>query len=317
MNLLADIVIVNWNSDNLLSECIHSIARFPEGVGRVIVVDNGSTDGSANIGNTFSNSTFVQLKENQGFAKACNIGASYADAPYILFLNPDTQFLDNESLPKLLRMLEAPVDQDIGIAGIRLVDKTGLTQRSCANFTNVRTFIGIPFGLDRIMPSIFTPLFAEFDYLTSRDVDQAIGAYFVVRYATFEQLKGFDERFFVYWEEVDFCFRAKKAGWRTHYFADSVAYHMGGGTSDKVKAKRLFYQLRSRILYSLKHFGSFEGGIVLVMTAVFEPIARIIRSLMRGSLQEARDTLSGYRMFWYSIPDIFRKHNHFKDSPKI
>lgn len=317
MNSLADIVIVNWNSEILLSECINSIATYPKGVGRVIVVDNGSTDESANVGNLFPNLTLIRLEENQGFARACNVGASNANAPYILFLNPDTRFLDNESLPKLLQMLDGDVNGDIGIAGIRLVDEAGVTQRSCANFTNVRTFIGVPFGLDQIMPSIFTPLFADFDYSESRNVDQAIGAYFVVRSATFKQLKGFDERFFVYWEEVDFCLRAKIVGWRTHYFAESVAFHKGGGTSDRVKAKRLFYQLRSRILYALKHFGSFEGGIVLVMTAVFEPIARIARSLMRGSLQEAKDTLSGYRMFWQSIPDIFEKHNHFKDSPKI
>ncbi|WP_374612166.1 glycosyltransferase family 2 protein [Sphingorhabdus sp.] len=307
MTSKADIVIVNWNSGSLLAECLESILRYPERVGKVVIVDNGSTDGSAQVTGPKDMLIIERLEDNVGFARGCNIGAGLTNSPYVLFLNPDTKFLDDRSLPKLLDFLDSDAARNIGIAGIRLVDETGKTQRSCANFTNIWTFIGQPFGLDKLLPSIFTPLFADFDYMESRDVDQAIGAYFVVRNEVFKSLNGFDEQFFVYWEEVDFCLRAIKIGWKTHYFSNSVAYHKGGGTSENVKAKRLFYQLRSRILYSFKHFGIFKALIVLLMSSIFEPASRILWLMLNGSVNDIRNTLSGYKMFWIEVPRILKK----------
>lgn len=303
----ADIVIVNWNSGSLLTECLESIWAYPQGVGKVVVIDNGSTDGSASVSGPNGKLIVEKLENNQGFARGCNIGARSADAQYILFLNPDTKFLNGTSLPKLLNFLDSEFGKDIGIAGIRLVDEEEKTQRSCANFTNVWTFIGQPFGLDKLIPSIFTPLFADINYMKSQDVDQAIGAYFLVKSDVYKEVSGFDERFFVYWEEVDFCLRAKQLGWRTHYFSDAVAFHKGGGTSEKVKSKRLFYQLRSRTFYSFKHFGTFRAFIVLIMSAFVEPVSRILWLIANGSFKEIKNTISGYKLFWSEMPIILKK----------
>lgn len=308
MTSVADIVIVNWNTGPLLAECLASIAERSSGVGRVVVVDNGSSDGSFDVSAPTLDLRLIRRERNEGFARACNIGAGETTAPYILFLNPDTRFLEDQGLARLVGFLESDAGADIGVAGIRLVDERGQTQPSCANFTNARTFLGQPFGLDRVLPAHFTPLFADFDYTDSRDVDQVIGAYFLVRRSVYEELQGFDERFFVYWEEVDFCLRAKRLGWRAHHFAGSVAYHKGGGSSGRVKARRLFYQLRSRTLYSFKHFGSAEAWMVLLSTALVEPISRLARSLLRGSLSELGETVDGYGMFLRELPAILRAH---------
>jgi N-acetylglucosaminyl-diphospho-decaprenol L-rhamnosyltransferase len=302
----ADIVIVNWNSGLLLERCVQSILDYPSGVAQIVVVDNGSSDGSADALPQAPNVRVERTGENLGFARACNLGAAHGTASYILFLNPDAAFLDGESLPRVLRFLEEPSSRDIGICGIRLVDETGATQASCANFTNVGTYLGQPFGLDRLAPSLFTPLFARFDYKESRDVDQAIGAFFIIRRTLFRQLAGFDNRFFVYYEEVDLCLRAREAGWRTHYFAESIAFHRGGGTSEQVKAKRLFYGLRSRIQYAFKHFGAFGAWLVLFVTLFIEPFSRLIRALFRRSLREMRETLEGYAMLIRQLPAILR-----------
>lgn len=310
MTDFADIVIVNWNSGTLLAECIASLAQFPTRIGRVIVVDNGSTDQSADLPDSLLDLVIMPLGQNVGFARACNIGAELSSQPYILFLNPDTRFLNNEALPEILSFMDRESSTNIGITGIRLVDEGGKTQQTCANFTNIRTYIGQPFYLDKIFPSIFTPLFASFDYTKSRDVDQAIGAYFLVRRKTFLDLQGFDERFFVYWEEVDFCLRARKIGWRTYYFADSVAFHKGNGSSDRVKAKRLFYELRSRVLYAFKHFSWVEGYVILFLAAAIEPISKLMLSILRGSSENFFDTISGYRLFWSAIPEILKSKEH-------
>lgn len=307
MSRKADIVIVNWNSGHLLGDCIESLERYSGGIGTVIIVDNGSEDSSECVTSKTLKLIIRRLGENLGFARACNIGAAISSTAYLLFLNPDTLFLNDSALPNLLKYLDSPHAQDIGIAGIRLINENGETQQSCANFINVRTFLGQPFYLDKLFPTIFTPLFASFDYNQSRDVDQAIGAYFVVRSATFSELRGFDERFFVYWEEVDFCFRAHCAGWRTFYFAEAVAFHKGNGSSDRVKAKRLFYEHRSRVQYAMKHFSLPSASAVLFFAAFVEPLSRLLRALLRGSQGAVSDTFSGYKLFWRSIPDIIKE----------
>src|SRR5258708_40080093 len=96
---------------------------------------------------------------------------------------------------------------------------------------------------------------SDCDYFDTRRVDVVTGAFLLVRRGIFEVLGGFDERFFVYLEDVDFLYRVGQAGWRCYYLAAARAYHRGGGCSEQAKAARLFYALRSRILYSYKHFG--------------------------------------------------------------
>ena len=111
-------------------------------------------------------------------------------------------------------------------------------------------------GLDRLWPHRFPSHFmTDWDYRENREVDQVSGAFFLVRRKVFEELNGFDERFFMYFEDLDFAYRAKQAGWRSFYLADAQAVHFGGGASYQVKGKRLYYVLNSRALYVAKHFG--------------------------------------------------------------
>jgi GT2 family glycosyltransferase len=144
----------------------------------------------------------------------------------------------------------------------------------------------------------------EWDHASDREVDQVMGAFFMTRSVLFSALGGFDERFFVYFEEVDFSYRAHLAGWRSMYLSDVRAYHKGGGTSEMAKANRLFYSLRSRILYSYKHFTWSSATAVLIVTAVIEPAARIVMAGVRMSLAEIRDTIRGYGLFLHDLPRI-------------
>lgn len=303
-----DIVIVNWNAGSLLRDCVHSIGEARQdgfSLDRVVVVDNGSTDGSLDgLDSTSLPLWIIRNRDNLGFAAACNQGAHDSRADYLLFLNPDTRlFADSLAVP--ITFMEAEANQSVGICGIQLVDERGVVGRSCARFPTPRMFLSKIFGLDRLFPGFFQSHFMEeWGHSENREVDHVIGAFFLLRRQLFEQLNGFDQRFFVYLEDLDFSFRAEKAGWSSFYLADAQAFHKGGGTSEQVKAKRLFYSLRSRILYGYKHFTPIQATLLLASTLCFEPLTRLAFNLLHGAFKSAGETISGYLLLYRALPGI-------------
>lgn len=298
-----DIVIVNWNTGAQLSNCIQSIraANHQGLLQRVMVIDNGSSDDSAaNLGHTNLPLTVVHNKTNRGFAAACNQGAKGSKADFILFLNPDT-VLGEESLTGPMRFMSDPANRNVGITGIQLVDERGLISTTCSRFpTPRRTFAEI-IGLDRIFPSMARAM-RDWNHNENRSVDQIMGAFFLVRRRVFEELHGFDERFFVYYEEVDLSLRAHERGFHSYYLANLQAFHRGGGSSEQVKARRLFYSLRSRLLYAFKHFGPVPAIGVLLGTLLIEPFTRSLLCLFQGSFKGVVVTLEGY---WFLTRALF------------
>jgi GT2 family glycosyltransferase len=138
----------------------------------------------------------------------------------------------------------------------------------------------------------------DFSHESSTEVDQVMGAFFFIRTDLFNQCNGFDEQFFVYYEEVDLSKRINSLGFKSIFLADCNAYHVGGGVSQQVKAKRLFYSLRSRILYSNKHFNFLSYIAVYFLTLLVEPISRIGFSLARLDFKAISETISAYKMLF-------------------
>jgi hypothetical protein len=311
-----DIVIVNWNAGGYLQRCLASLAGAaaldPGLIGSVVVVDNASTDGSlAGIGTVPSLPIkVIQNEENRGFGAACNQGASIGSADYILFLNPDAA-VSNASLANTVAFLADPIHADVGICGVRLTDDNGETSRSCSRFPSLRVYLTDALGLDRFFPKRFLPqAMVEWPHDATRVVDQIMGAYFCIRRSLFTQLQGFDERFFVYSEEVDLSYRSYKSGYSSVFLADVAAYHKGGGSSCNVKAKRLFYCLRSRMLYSYKHFNLTSAIIFSVATLCLEPICRLVyASLFRRSMANVVETIKAFAYLWAWFPQylLFKK----------
>lgn len=305
-----DIVIVNWNSGELLRECVASIATASAGVGlrQVVIVDNASQDGSAD---GLSHAALPLILErnsvNRGFAAACNQGALRGSSDYLLFLNPDTR-LFRGSLAVPLRMLSDPANSGVAVAGIQLVDEDGGIMRSCVRFPTARLWASWALGLDRVwpsaVPSFFLPLNA---HRQSMDVDQVMGAFFLVRRRVWKELRGFDERFFVYFEELDFSLRVRRAGYRSRFVAEARALHHGEGTTRQIPASRLFYVLRSRILYGCKHYSPVANGGLLLTTLLLEPLTRLSRACLRGSRREAKATITAWVALWATLPATLRR----------
>lgn len=293
------IVIVNWNSGVQLLQALQSIDAHHEGlVDLVVVVDNGSTDdslqGLRSLGDLPFTLSIVENRENRGFGAACNQGAAQARSPFLLFLNPDARLYAG-SLLAPLEFMQRPENAGVGISSIQLVDDAGAVARSCARAPRAHHFFAQAFGIDRRFPRIGHYM-REWDHRDTRIVDQVIGAFFVVRTNLFERLGGFDERFFVYFEEVDFSVRARQAGSSSVYVAGASAYHAGGGTSYQIKGRRLFYSLRSRLQYGHKHFGALEFGSLVIVSLLVEPLARVAHALLRGHPGDARHVVEAYTL---------------------
>ena len=299
------IIIVNWNAGSQLAEVVSSIERYHHGlVSSVVIVDNASTDDSLGRVETMQNLPFKPLiirnSENCGFGKACNQGAQQAKSEYLLFLNPDAA-LYADALPKALAYMENPVNAKVGICGVQLLDEAGHVSRSCARFPSAVGFVAHAIGLDRFFPRL-GHFMAEWDHAQTRQVDHVIGAFFLVRRELFNAMHGFDERFFVYLEDLDFSYRACQSGWRSMYLADTQAFHAGGGTSNQIKARRLFYSLRSGLLYAFKHFSWMGAFAVLLATLLVEPLSRSALALMRRSWAGLKETWAAYGMLWRWLP---------------
>jgi hypothetical protein len=303
---MLDIVIVNWNSGVLLREAVASIAEFGANlVNKVIVVDNDSLDDSltvveANGADLPFSLSIIRNPTNLGFGAACNQGAKQAESEYLLFLNPDTA-LFADTLSKALAYMQDPANARVGICGVQLLDEQGRVSRSCARFPSARRFLAHALGVDRLFPQL-GHFMADWDHRQTREVDQVIGAFFLVRREMFEALGGFDERFFVYFEEVDLSRRARNAGWRSVYLADAQAFHVGGGTSGQVKARRLFYLSRSCLLYATKHFSVAGAAVAMFATLLVEPLSRTMLALLRGSWSGVKETWAAYGMLWRWLP---------------
>jgi hypothetical protein len=247
--------------------------------------------------------------ENLGFARACNQGAQAGSAPYLLFLNPDAEIFEH-SLSCPLQYMEAESNAQIGICGVQLVDEAGAVSRTCARFPSLARLSAQALGLNKIPGLKHTGMHMKgWDHSHTSEVDQVIGAFFLIRRNLFEALGGFDERFFVYFEEVDLSFRARAMGYKSVYLADAKAFHAGGGTSRQVKGMRLFYSLRSRLLYGFKHFSRWKAWALTGIVLIFEPVFRMFFFLAQGQIKNAGFTLKGYRLLWSDMPSILCTRN--------
>ncbi|MEW6255303.1 MAG: glycosyltransferase family 2 protein [Pseudomonadota bacterium] len=296
-NAKIDIVIVNWNSGHQLRDCIESVRRFHCGVvRRCIVVDNGSTDASADFLKSAGDIEVLSVGSNLGFAAGCNLGAARGDSPYILLLNPDACLLAGTLIPPL-EYMQAAQNTQVGIVGVQLVDEHGAVQRTCAHFPRPWHFFASAFGLSVAIKS-FDFKMVTWDHLETRFVDHVIGAFFLVRREIYSMLGGLDERFFVYLEDVDFSLRASGLGYRSAYLSHVSVYHKGGGVSEQVKAVRLFYSRRSRIQYAYKHFSLISAVGVSASMLLVEPLVRAIFLVIKRRWVELPDLWRGYVMLW-------------------
>lgn len=245
---MIDVVVVSYNSREQLRACVKSLASLPDV--HVIVVDNRSTDGSADTIADLPVELHL-LEENRGFSVGCNVGWRAGTAPYVLFLNPDAQ-IDELSLRELIATLER--SPDVGIVGPRTLDRTGSLLLSRRRFPRLRSTYARALFLHRLFPRVASTdecLADAAGYEARGRVEWISGSCMLVRRSLLEHIGGFDEGFFLYYEDTDICRRAWDAGFGVEYDPDGTCVHVGGASAPR--AGLLPVAARSAVRYARKH----------------------------------------------------------------
>ncbi len=248
---LVSIILVNYNSAAIIKDCLQSLRQFNQSVSsEVIVVDNASQDGSPEIiAEYFPEVTLLREVFNHGFGKGNNIGAGVARGEFILFLNPDT-IATCDFLPSLLEVMAQ--DSQVGIVAPKLVNQDGTLQISISPAISVRgEFLAQKRSQQYRRGKNLKKITQAFAH--QQEVDIVVGAALLIRRKLFEQLRGFDENFFMYFEESDLCQRSQYLGWKIIYYPYVSLIHLHGESTKKIPDRMILEYRRSQIYYYQKH----------------------------------------------------------------
>ncbi len=276
------VIIVSWNVKNQLRECLKSIYQSDQLPESVIVVDNASTDDSADeVRRQFPVVHLVTNQNNRGFAAAVNQGLSLKRADFYLILNPDC-LLGKNTLSICHRLLSA--DPSIGILGCLTKNSDGAFQPTTRCFPRLADQWLIALSLHRLFPNsqpIRHYFMSDFNGSNSRDVDQIQGSFFMLSSTALVKVGLFDERFFVWFEEVDYCLRVKRAGYHVAFTNQTSIVHQGAASfSQLTPLKKRWLFMRSLIQYFIKH-KPVGQTLVLIMLWPFSLLTGLVITLIK------------------------------------
>lgn len=267
-DIILSIIIVNWNTKDHLENCLKSIYENTKNITfEIIVVDNASSDGSVEmVRSKFPYVTLIENKENLGFGAANNQGIKTSKGKYILILNPDTVILPG-CLDRLMGFLGQY--SDVGAVGPKILNPDKTIQITCArNFPTLLTEFFWLTTLVRRFPKnrvIGYYLMSYWDHDDRREVNCLSGACMMVRKDVLEKLELFDEDYFMYGEDVDLCYRIKKASWQIWYLSEAQIIHYGGASSKKISESAAIYDRKAIQLFFRKHYGKLVTGLYRLM----------------------------------------------------
>lgn len=233
------VIIVNYNVKELLENCVNSVLQASKNLSvEIIIVDNNSFDGSVEyINSKFSAQPCIKVipgKINLGFAKANNVGVKASSGEYILILNPDT-VLQEDTLDKSLAFYKS--QPGAGAVTCKLILPNGKLDLACRrSFPTPSVAVYRVLGLSKIFPKSKTFGKYNLTYLNENEtyeVDAIVGAFMFIRKDIYERINGFDEDYFMYGEDLDLCYRIKKAGYKIFYFPETSIIHYKGESTKK------------------------------------------------------------------------------------
>lgn len=296
---LISVIVVSFNTRDILRACLQRLFSVAEGLHlQVLVVDNASRDASADmVAQEFPDICLIRSGINLGFAAANNLGFVAAKGDYVLLLNPDA-LLEPEALQLALSRMEA--DPSIGMGGGLLLDQAGQRQPSARQFPSWLNEALVLSGLAARYPK--SRFFGRFDR-TWDDSDQATsvdwvpGAFALMRREALDRVGAFDERFFLYYEEVDLCRRFHAQGWKIMYWPDVVIRHWGGESSKTVEnqdfstsgSQLTLWRMRSELLYYRKHHGALTTRAVALLESCWHRL-RAWRARRQGQQRKAQES---------------------------
>ncbi len=299
-DIIFTFAIVNWNTRDLLDTCLASIFQTAgdEPV-QVLVADNHSGDGSAEmVATRYPEVTLVRNERNLGFAGGHKALFQLSRGRYHILVNSDVRIL-----PGALDCIRIRLDSDpeIGVLGGAMIGPDGQVQPSCRRFPTLWFQFLEASGLSRLFPRhpiLNAYKMGDFNHLGSREVDQVMGSFFVIRDKLLQKIGKLDTAFFMYYEEVDYCLRCRKAGFKVFYEAGARVWHEGGGSSKKVKVATIRRTMRSMRHYFRKNRGRWTWFPLLVIVSL-----DLVTHSIHGIITQNRP-LQTMKAFWLAAWDV-------------
>lgn len=278
------VIIVSYNTKEILSTCIDSLCPYLSRYDHeIIVVDNASGDGTPqHLKRHYGFVHLIENSENVGFARAVNLGLRNARGKLIALINSDIIFME-DVFSKVIAQFEK--DARIGIAGCKLLNSDGTTQKSAywsypGLFQEIIEYGGLSDRTGRLSLPMRYSLTME-EHNRDGEVAHLKGACLFLRREVVAEVGYLDERFFMYREETDYCKRVHDAGWKVFFLSSARVVHLHKVSSEKLADKGVRYRLRSHYQYLLKHRGKVEASLLYVII-LFASLARCVIEWVRG-----------------------------------
>jgi len=297
------IIIVNWNTCDVLRNCLVSIYENTKDIEfEVIVIDNMSSDNSVSmIKATFPQVKLIENSENRGFATANNQAITAAKGRYILLLNSDTVILDN-AISKTIRF--ADNHPEAAVAGCRVLNPDRTLQPTCFAFPSVLNLFLWTTCLSRLFPKnrfLGREHMMWWNRDNVKEVDVVTGCFMLIRHAAIEATGLLDERYFIYGEETDWCYRFKQAGWKIMFTPDADIIHLGGASTIQVSLKMTLEYINSMLFFFKKHKSrlSYTLACLLLSICLFSRVpfwlvrAACSKKVRTTSMQRAKNCTVG------------------------
>jgi len=260
------ILIVNWNTRDLLDKCLASIEANAGPDTETIVVDNASADGSAQmVRANHPRAILIEPNQNTGYAAGNNLAFAAAKGDYLLTLNPDTE-LNPQTLPAALNTIQT--QPKCGCVSVKLIGTDGKTQRSIRGFPTIKNIVGEILHLNRDYR------LNDFDYEKEQPAPQPMGTFLLFKREALKDVgdpqKPFDENFPIFFNEVDLLKRLHDKGWSCWYTPKGSLLHYGGESTKQVRKSMIWESHRSLVRYLRKHSGpAGRLGLNLLLPAIY------------------------------------------------
>lgn len=306
VNPLISVIITNYNGRKHLKECLGSLERIEYGNYEIILVDNASTDGSAEFAKTILPTIkVIPLHKNYGFAEGCNIGVQEAKGEFIVFLNNDTR-VDSEWLSELVNATKIYGENNIYSSKVLFYDPPHNINTIGGLITPMGSGLDINFG---------KPDVEEFNQV--RYIGSPSGCSMLLKRSVFQGMGGFDKDYFAFLEDVDFGWRCWLAGYKTYYIPTSVVYHKYGSTGGKRESPfRVFNIQKNHLSNMLKNF-SLRNLIPGFTISIIFDLIRIFTFLIKGNFDLISAIFRGNYIFLKDLPGTLAKRKYIQENRKL
>lgn len=291
------IIVVNYNTKALLDQCLKSVFKFTKGIRfEVIVVDNNSGDGSIELlKKKFPQVKLILNKSNLGFTKANNQGIKVTKGDYILLLNSDTYLLEN-SLKKLVEKCQSV--ENLGVIGPLLLNEDRSTQQSVGFFPHLPQVFWWMSFIDDLPGGTFLKSFhVDHDSFYKKDqkVDWVTGAALLIPRSVIKKVGFLDEKIFMYGEEVEWCWRIKKANFNIYFSPITQIVHIGRGSSGKISTSAFIGEYKS-VLYFYKKYKSQSALQIARILLKMGALARILIFSLLGRRELTKSYVEAFKV---------------------